>query len=209
MAFQAKELERALLGLGVDMTGLSIDVGVAVYLLDPSTGQYNLERVSATYLGVGIESAPKTTGQMELDIQEDGSTSEDPALAAGRMAVVVGLLGPVLTKRLSADGLERLHDEIERPLERVLARMEIAGIAVDTDELRLIAADLKARCKSLEGEIHELQVSRSTSTPPRSCAPCSTTVSGCHPGAVPRPGSRPTQRHSSDSAGRTRSSTRS
>jgi DNA polymerase I len=156
VAFQAKELERTLLGLGVDMTGLTIDVGVAAYLLDPSTGQYNLGTVAEKYLGMGIDSAPRSTGQLELDMGESGSDAEDVSSAAGRQAVVVGLLGPVLTKRLSADGLERLHDEIERPLERVLARMEVAGIAVDTDELRLIAADLRARCKSLEAQIHQL-----------------------------------------------------
>jgi DNA polymerase-1 len=156
VAFQAKELERALLGLGVDMTGLSIDVGVAAYLLDPSTGQYSLETVAETYLGISLDSTPRSTGQLELEISDGESEREDLAGAAGRKAVVAGLLAPVLTKRLSADGLERLHDEIEQPLERVLARMEVAGIAVDTDELRLIAADLRARCKTLEAQIHDL-----------------------------------------------------
>ena len=67
-----------------------------------------------------------------------------------------GLLGPVLSDRMATDGLTRLFDEVERPLERVLAKMEVAGIAVDTDELRLIAADLRAQCKTLEAEIHAL-----------------------------------------------------
>ena len=156
VAFQAKELERALLGLGVDMTGLSLDVGVAAYLLDPSTGQYSLETVAEIYLGVSLDSAPRSTGQLELEMSDGESDREDLAGATGRKAVVAGLLAPVLTKRLSVDGLERLHDEIERPLERVLARMEVAGIAVDTDELRLIADDLRARCKSLEAQIHDL-----------------------------------------------------
>jgi DNA polymerase-1 len=50
--------------------------------------------------------------------------------------------------------MERLHDQIERPLSRVLARMEVTGIAVDADELRATAAELAAQCTSLEAEIH-------------------------------------------------------
>jgi DNA polymerase I len=156
VAFQAKELERSLLGSGVDMTGLCIDVGVAAYLLDPSKGEYSLEAVAETYLGIGIDSVQRNTGQLELDMGDGDSEGEDAALGAGRRAVAAGLLGPVLQKRLAVDGLERLHDEVERPLERVLARMEVVGIAVDTDELRLIAADLTAQCRSLEAEIHTL-----------------------------------------------------
>lgn len=156
VAFQAKELERALLAIGVDMTGLLLDVGVAAYLLDPSTGQYSLEAVSESFLGLGVDSVHRETGQLALDMGEDESHEDDAAVSAGRRAVVTGLLGPVLSGRLAADGLERLHDEIERPLERVLARMEVTGIAVDTDELRVIAADLRAQCKTLEAQIHEL-----------------------------------------------------
>ena len=61
-AYQAKELERSLLGFGVDMTGLRLDVGVAAYLLDPSSGQYSLESVADTYLGVTIDSGSAAVG---------------------------------------------------------------------------------------------------------------------------------------------------
>ncbi|MGO9343030.1 MAG: 5'-3' exonuclease H3TH domain-containing protein, partial [Acidimicrobiales bacterium] len=54
VTYQAKELERSLLGLGMDMTGLRLDVGVAAYLLDPSSGRYSLESVADTYLGVAV-----------------------------------------------------------------------------------------------------------------------------------------------------------
>ena len=60
VAFQAKELERALLGIGADMTGLDIDVGVAAYLLDPSTGQYSLEAVSDIYIGISMDEVQET-----------------------------------------------------------------------------------------------------------------------------------------------------
>ncbi|MGH9099486.1 MAG: DNA polymerase, partial [Acidimicrobiales bacterium] len=47
-------------------------------------------------------------------------------------------------------------DDVERPLVRVLARMEVAGIRVDVEELRRLTGDLASECKSLVEEIHGL-----------------------------------------------------
>ena len=71
-------------------------------------------------------------------------------------AVSLGLLYAPMREALHRTGLERLHDEVERPLVRVLARMEVAGIRVDAAELRRIADGLVAECARLEAEIHEL-----------------------------------------------------
>jgi DNA polymerase-1 len=56
-----------------------------------------------------------------------------------------------------------LHDDIERPLVRVLAKMEVAGIAVDRHELQSIADELKASAATLQDEVqmiagHEFNV---------------------------------------------------
>lgn len=152
--FQAKDLERALLTMGFDMTGLSLDVGVAAYLLDPSTGQYSLEAIAEKYLGVSVDSQSRPTGQLQLG--DADSSERDLQTSTAQRAVAVSVLAPVLRERLVTDGVERLHDEVERPLERVLARMEVNGIAVDSDELRSIAAELSGECKNLETEIQKL-----------------------------------------------------
>jgi DNA polymerase-1 len=49
-----------------------------------------------------------------------------------------------------------LLDEVESPLIAVLARVEVAGIQVDTDELRRVSKELAADCAALETEVHEL-----------------------------------------------------
>jgi DNA polymerase I len=57
---------------------------------------------------------------------------------------------------VGAAGMLALLDEVESPLIGVLARMEVTGIAVDTDELRRVAKELAADVAALETEIHEL-----------------------------------------------------
>ena len=109
----------SLLPLGIDLTGLEMDTGVAAYLLDASTGEYELSQLR------------EQTGQLSLDITEPGETERDLAQdAAGEAADVAGMaLG--FRRRLDTEDMAGLHDDIETPLVRVLAKMEVAGIGVD------------------------------------------------------------------------------
>ena len=74
------------------------------------------------------------------------------ATEARRVAALV----PVLRDRLDGEGLRTLHDDVETPLVRVLARMEVVGIRVDTVELRRIADALVTETQQLMAEIHRL-----------------------------------------------------
>ena len=135
-----KELLRSVLPRGSTPTSLAMDTAVAAYLLDPSSGRYGLAAVAAgEHLGQRApEHAPGPT-QLVLDSPEGGGGpaggDEDRALAAAVDAATVDLLVPRLRRDLDREGLSTLHDEIECPLVRVLARMEVAGIRVDGEEL--------------------------------------------------------------------------
>jgi DNA polymerase-1 len=152
---QVKELLRSLLPLGADCTGLVMDTAVAAYLLDPSTGDYGLDAVVAVVRGEDAgpsdQAAATPAGQLALS----GPGVDDAAAAAAEAARVGWLVAP-LTERLEAEGLRTLFDEVERPLVRVLARMEVVGIRVDTVELQRIADELAADTRRLEAEIQRL-----------------------------------------------------
>ncbi|MBW3627194.1 MAG: DNA polymerase I [Actinobacteria bacterium] len=149
----AKELLRGLARLGVDVRTLDVDTSVAGYLLDPAETSYQLADLLLRYAGValGISDAPAPEGQ--LDLNGDGT---DAATEAGRAAVAVARLAPAVISALDAQGLRPLYDEIERPLVRVLARMEDIGVGVDVDYLRGLNQELSAEVARLEHEIHEV-----------------------------------------------------
>ncbi|MGA2521599.1 MAG: DNA polymerase I, partial [Acidimicrobiales bacterium] len=155
VAHGCKELMRSVLPEGIDITGLAMDSAVAAYLLDPSSGRYTLEDVAEVQLGVALDAGAEAgaAGQLALD---GAPQEEELSTAAARRAAVLGLLWSPMRQALERVGLTRLHDEVERPLVRVLARMEVAGIRVDAGELRRIADELHAECARLETEIHEL-----------------------------------------------------
>jgi len=150
----SKELMRSLLPVGIDITSLALDTAVVAYLLDPSSGRYRLEDVVEVQLGLALDAEVEAgaVGQLALE----GPAEVEVSTLAARHAVALGLLFVPMRDALVRAGLERLHDEVERPLVRVLARMEVAGVRVDTAELRRIADGLVAECGRLEAEIHEL-----------------------------------------------------
>ncbi len=153
-----KEIMRSLLALGLDARELGMDTAVAAYLLDPSTDHYRLGELARRYLGVALETpvAAPTQGSFALDDGDDDGTLPAADLRLVEEVAVVGRLAPLLLPALAEVGEGELFSTVERPLVRVLARMESVGIAVDVAVLRSIASELTERCRSLESELHEL-----------------------------------------------------
>jgi DNA polymerase-1 len=151
-AHDAKALMRGLSMIGVDFSHLELDTAIGAYLVDPAGDQYLLEDLSARYGGVDLRAADAPPeGQLDL-----GGGGAEPYVEAARRAGAIALLVEPLGAALSARGLSPLYDEIERPLVRVLARMEEAGVGVDEDYLRTLAKRLTEEARALELEIQEL-----------------------------------------------------
>ncbi|MFM8528272.1 MAG: DNA polymerase I, partial [Ilumatobacteraceae bacterium] len=151
-ALDAKPLLRALLDIGVDAKGLSLDVAIAAYLLDPSSTKYGLSEIVERHGDFRLPGRRVPEGQLDLD----GSGADDDVRLATVEARAIGLVSPVLRERLAAEGMADLYDEIENPLVRVLARMEHIGIAVDADALRTIARRLTEEVETLSASLKEL-----------------------------------------------------
>ncbi|MDQ6839969.1 MAG: DNA polymerase I [Actinomycetota bacterium] len=148
----AKALMRGLSVIGVSFSSLELDTAIAAYLVDPAGDQYLLEALALRYAEIDL-TAPDAppTGQLDLD-----GTAPDIAEVAGRRAAAVARLVEPLGSALSARGMSKLYDEVERPLVRVLALMEEMGVRVDGAELKGLADELAAEARRLELHIQEL-----------------------------------------------------
>lgn len=149
-----KELARSLLSSGVDVTGVGIDTAVAAYLLDPADGQVTLDEL-AERRGLTTP-AEAEGGQLGFDLE--GDAQPDPILesASAQRAAFAASLADEMTAELEAAGELGLYEEIERPLIRVLAKMEVAGIGVNVERLREINTELTNEARDLEVTTHEL-----------------------------------------------------
>jgi DNA polymerase-1 len=151
-AHRAKELMRGLSEHGIEFTSVGIDTAVAAYLVDPATEQYLLEDLCPRYAGIEVR-APDAPPAGQLDLS--GGASEASVDTGRRASAILQLVEP-LSAALDARGLRRLYDEIERPLVRVLARMEIVGVRVDGEYLRGLLKSLTDEARQLDAEIQDL-----------------------------------------------------
>ena len=143
-----KDILRKCLDRGIGTQGWVFDIALAAYLISPTDSNYNLERISERYCGYTMKSEDDENGQMSLLVDSKKSIGED--------AFVISLLKDSLSKKLKEMELEKLYYEIEFPLCRVLAEMEVAGFLIDKDALITYGNMLATRISEIEKQIHEL-----------------------------------------------------
>ena len=147
-AHDGKSLMRPLLDRGVEMRDPLIDTMLAAYLLDPADARYDLSDVAGRYARLDPPAHAQPEGRLDLD----GDAAE-PAEQAGWAVLAIDRLVAPLREALAAQGLDRLNDEVEVPLVRVLARMEHVGIGVDRAVLETIRDELDTEAEDLRREV--------------------------------------------------------
>lgn len=143
----AKALYRTFLRRGVEPKGIVMDSSLASYLLDPSRSNHKIENVAFNHFGVSL--AELKPPYSDIDVKELGE------LSAKRTSIILkaGLELPV---KLKACGLDELFSEMELPLSKILARMEIAGVKVSSAILEGLSVEIGVELKSLEADIYGL-----------------------------------------------------
>ena len=143
-----KALMRPLLDRGVEMRDPLIDTMLAAYLLDPADARYDLSDVAGRYAAIDPPSHAPPEGRLDLD-----GDAVEPAQQAGWAALAIDRLVTPLREALAAQGLDRLNDEVEVPLVRVLARMEHIGIGVERSVLERIRDELNTEADELRSAV--------------------------------------------------------
>jgi DNA polymerase-1 len=150
----AKGPMHALAARGLELAGVTSDTALAAYLALPGQRTFDLADLSLRYLGKELAGGgEETSGQLALDLEGE-QTDEEAAIASATALVWQAKATAELAAALDADldrrGATRLLHEVELPLVDVLARMERAGIAADSDHLAAMSATLGGEVKAAE-----------------------------------------------------------
>lgn len=134
--------------MGIGYEGLGFDVLIAAYINDPSRTKYDIDILCFDILGKSLNrKGMEKEGQLSMDAEDTPGDAETLAAIAG--------LKRYFENDLKANGQERLYYEIELPLIKVLADMQITGMYVDRGELEAFGENLKQRINALTAEIYE------------------------------------------------------
>ena len=141
---------------GVRLTGVSRDTMVLSYLLEPNWGQHGLEKLALHYLQATKTPYKDIVGRGKNELTMDKVGIERAAPYACQDAALALELDRILWKKIEAKKLDRLYEDIERPLIGLLARMEVCGVRVDPGVLKSMSKELEGELGRLEKEIHAL-----------------------------------------------------
>jgi len=117
---------------GINLQGVEHDPMLYSYLLDPTYSSHRLPDVALRRFNLKL--------------------SGDLAEAAD----VTGRLTTAFREEIKQAGLTKLYDEIDLPLVPVLARMEQAGVKIDTAALSKMSIELEREIAVKEKEIHQI-----------------------------------------------------
>ncbi len=132
--YNAKQIYRFGIENGFEVNNICGDAMLSAYLLNPSSGNYSAQRLLQEYAGVD---------------------RHDDIEASVLTAAYLPALFKVLEKQVDENSQRRLLEEIELPLSRVLASMEITGFEVDRKGIYEFGQMLDERIEELVKSIYE------------------------------------------------------
>ena len=140
---------------GVTIQGKMFDTMIAHYLIQPEL-HHNMDYLAETLLGyqtIHIEELLGPKGKKQKNMRDLSPT--DIYQYAAEDADITLRLRNVLEPRLKELGVEELFWNIEMPLVRVLADMELNGVCLDTEALQDTSKIFTERMKEYEQEIYK------------------------------------------------------
>jgi len=145
LKLQANLLKHA----GIDLAGKWLDIALMHYLVDPEKS-HAVDILSRSYLNIELDEAPAetSTGSLFDEAPEAGEN------VRSREAAALVLLGRKIREELA--DRQKLYDEMEEPLAKVLAKMERAGVKVDLKQLDHFAKGLREEMVAREAHIREM-----------------------------------------------------
>lgn len=132
--YDSKALHKTCIVKGISVNNITFDTMLAAYLINPSSSEYSLNRLSEEY-GVPV---PEIEG-----------ADERLCLAALNCEI-----NNTLTEKLEDNEQLKLLCDIEIPLAKVLAEMESTGFLVDTDAISSYGEVLGKRISELEQAVY-------------------------------------------------------
>ncbi len=141
---------------GIKLAGISFDVMIAAYLVDPGKRQYGLEVLATDMLGLQTKPIEDLIGKGARQKSFAEVEIAEAAVYSGEDAILPIMLKEILLPKLVEQESLDLYNNLEIPLVTVLAEMEWAGVALDTGFLAEMEKEVAEKLTAISQEIYTL-----------------------------------------------------
>ena len=132
------------------------DTMLLSYTLDAGNNRHNMDTLSELHLGHKTISYKEIvgTGKKQLNFSEVDLKSAT-AYAAEDADITLRLY-KILSERVSEEKLNKIYDVFEKPMIKILAKLETVGIKVDDTYLKKLSKKFEERLIKIEKEIYKI-----------------------------------------------------
>lgn len=156
VVYNTKFLEVALSQLDIRLDGVTFDVLLASYLIDPAhLIPHNLPQIVKWYLHRTLEPVKAIVGAGKKEKPFSALETEAVFDYANHLATAIWELHAPVAEKLEFEGQTDHLFDVDLPLSRVLATMELHGILVDKEDLHRVGIEFAEKLKGIEAEIFE------------------------------------------------------
>ena len=140
---------------GIKMNSME-DTMLMSYVLDAGKNRHNMDILSEIHLGHKPISFKEIVGTGKKEINFSDVDLKKAMEYAAEDADITYRLYKIFNKNLKLEKLTNIYEIFEKPLIEILAFMEIEGIKIDKDSLKILSDKFEKKIKKLEREIFKL-----------------------------------------------------
>ncbi len=140
---------------GIELNSVE-DTMLLSYTLDAGNNRHNMDTLSELHLAHKTISYKDLvgTGKKQLNFSEVDLKSATEYAAED--ADITLRLYEVLSERISKEKLEKIYEEFEKPMIKILSKLESSGVKVDDTYLKKLSKKFEERLITIEKEIYKI-----------------------------------------------------
>ncbi len=155
IGYDLKSLFKTFMSKGVEIKSNLFDIQISHYLLHPdSRNSFNL--ISENYLNLSIADENELLGMGKTRLSFTDLPINSLVNYSCERSLCLFKIYKILEKEMKEHEILILFEKIEIPLLKVLAKMELEGIAIDQKILSSLSANLSKKLEIIRNNIHRL-----------------------------------------------------
>ena len=155
IGYNIKETYVLLKGCGITLNGIYYDAEIASYILNPTNTKHNIKEIAMQYLELNLDELIPKKEDVQLNMFEQAKNISNKE-EIGVYVYALQKLYEQTIKQIKEEGTEKLFNEIEMPLVKVLGEMQFNGMMVEKEKLEEFGKNLKERLDTIKKDIYNL-----------------------------------------------------
>ena len=140
---------------GVELTSIE-DTMLLSYTLDAGNNRHNMDTLSELHLGHKTISYKDLVGTGKKQLKFSEVDLDKATEYAAEDADVTLRLYQILSERVEKEKLNKIYEIFEKPMIKILSKLETCGIKVDNNYLKVLSKKFETRLIKIEKEIYKI-----------------------------------------------------